>query len=338
MKSKLITLIIIGLATWLAIFIGGSVFPLLGTAISAILIGMIIRHTPFIYSLLDKAANKFITSYVLKGGIVLLGFTMSIQILNKVGVILIVVMAAVILGSITTSILVNKGVKANSKLSLLIGLGTSICGGSAIVASAPIMEAEDEDVAVAITTMFVFSMTALVVLPIIGNMFSFSDQFYGIVAGLAVNDTPSVLATSFSWSDEAGEIATLVKVAKTLFIIPITLGLVFIKFYQQKKNNSLNNHSQKVGITWSQTKSIIPMFVVYFTLAFVVASVVSIPADITGLIKDASKLMFTFALVAIGLGVHVKQIKKAGIKPILIGAACSLVVITISVVSLMVFY
>ena len=337
MKSKLITLIIIGLSTWLATFIGGSVFPLLGTAISAILIGMIIRHTPFIYNLLDKATNKFITSYVLKGGIVLLGFTMSIQILNKVGIILIVVMAAVILGSITTSILVNKGVKANSKLSLLIGLGTSICGGSAIVASAPIMDAEDEDVAVAITTMFVFSMTALVVLPIVGKMFGFSDQFYGIVAGLAVNDTPSVLATSFSWSDEAGEIATLVKVAKTLFIIPITLGLVYLKFYQQRKN-SLNNHSQKVGITWSQTKSIIPMFVVYFTLAFIVASVVSIPADITSLIKDASKLMFTFALVAIGLGVHVKQIKKAGIKPILIGAACSLVVITISVVSVMVLY
>ena len=231
-----------------------------------------------------------------------------------------------------------KGVKANSKLSLLIGLGTSICGGSAIVASAPIIDAEDEDVAVAITTMFVFSMTALVVLPIVGKTFGFSDQFYGIVAGLAVNDTPSVLATSFSWSDEAGEIATLVKVAKTLFIIPITLGLVFLKFYQQRKNNLLNNDFQKVGITWSQTKSIIPMFVVYFTLAFIVASVVSIPADITGLIKDTSKLMFTFALVAIGLGVHVKQIIKAGIKPILIGAACSFVVIAISVVSVMVFY
>ena len=337
MKNKLITLIIIGLATWLATYIGGSVFPLLGTAISAILIGMIIRHTPFLYNLLDKATNKFITSYVLKGGIVLLGFTMSMQVLNKVGIILIVVMAAVILGSYT-SILVNKGVKANSKLSLLIGLGTSICGGSAIVASAPIMDAEDEDVAVAITTMFVFSMTALVVLPIVGKTLGFSDQFYGIVAGLAVNDTPSVLATSFSWSDEAGEIATLVKVAKTLFIIPITLGLVFLKFYQQRKNNSLNNDYQKVGITWSQTKSIIPMFVVYFTLAFIVASVVSIPADITSLIKDTSKLMFTFALVAIGLGVHVKQIKKAGIKPILIGAACSLVVITISVVSVMVLY
>ena len=338
MKSKLITLIIIGLSTWLATFIGGSVFPLLGTAISAILIGMIIRHIPPIYNLIDKATNKFITSYVLKGGIVLLGFTMSIQILNKVGIILAVVMAAVILGSISTSILVNKGVKANSKLSLLIGLGTSICGGSAIVAAAPIMDAEDEDVAVSITTMFVFSMVCLVILPIIGKTFGFSDQFYGIVAGLAVNDTPSVLATSFSWSDEAGEIATIVKVAKTLFIIPITLGLVYIKFQQQRKN-SVNNYTEKVGIiSGSQIKSIIPMFVVYFTLAFIVASVVSIPAEITSVIKDASKLMFTFALVAIGLGVHVNQIKKAGIKPILIGAACSFVVITISVVSIMVIY
>src|SRR5690606_34751788 len=114
-----------------------------GTAISAILIGMVIRHIPAIYDRMDKATNKFITSYVLKGGIVLLGFTMSIRVLNQVGIILIVAMTAVIIGSILTSIIVNKGVKANSKLSLLIGLGTSICGGSAIVASAPIMDAED---------------------------------------------------------------------------------------------------------------------------------------------------------------------------------------------------
>ena len=129
---------------------------------------------------------------------------MSIQVLNKVGIILIAIMAAVIVGSILTSFLVNKGLKANSKLSLLIGLGTSICGGSAIVAAAPIMEAEDEDVAVSITTMFVYSMIALLLLPIVGKIFNFSDQYYGIIAGLAVNDTPSVLATSFSWSDEAG--------------------------------------------------------------------------------------------------------------------------------------
>ena len=199
------------------------------------------------------------------------------------------------------------------------------------------MEAENKDVACAITTMFVFSMTALIVLPILGNMFGFSDQAYGIIAGLSVNDTPSVLATAFSWSDEAGEIATLVKVAKTLFIIPITLGLVLIKFNQERKN-SVGNTSQKMGFSWAQFKAIVPMFVIYFTLAFIIASIVAIPAEVTTFIKDFSKLMFAFALVAIGLGVHVKEIKEAGIKPILIGAACSFVVIGVSIAGVMLFY
>ena len=218
----------------------------------------------------------------------------------------------------------------------MIGLGTSICGGSAIVAAAPIMDAEDEDVAVSITTMFVFSMVALVVLPIVGKTFGFSDQFYGIVAGLAVNDTPSVLATSFSWSDNRRNSYTC-KGSKNIIHYSHHPWSCFIKLHQQRKN-SVNNYFEKVGIIWSQIKSIIPMFVVYFTLAFIVASVVAIPAEITSLIKDTSKLMFTFALVAIGLGVHVKQIKKAGIKPILIGAAGSFVVIGISVASVMVLY
>ncbi len=151
-----------------------------------------------------------------------------------------------------------------------------------------------------------------------------------------MNDTPSVLATSFSWSDEAGEIATTSKGSKNFIHYSNHPWSCFLKLNQQKKNG-VNNHSQKVGIiSGSQLKSIIPMFVIYFTLAFIFASVVSIPAEVTGMIKDASKLIFTFALVAIGLGVHVNQIKKAGIKPILIGAACSLVVLAISISSVMI--
>ena len=113
MKSKIITLILIGLSTWLALFIGGDVFPLLGSAISAILIGMVLRHIPAIYNLMDKGTIHFITSYVLKGGIVLLGFTMSVQILGEVGLILIVIMMALIAGSILTSFFINRGIKAN---------------------------------------------------------------------------------------------------------------------------------------------------------------------------------------------------------------------------------
>lgn len=336
MKNKLLTIIILGVATWLALYIGGTVFPLLGTAISAILIGAIIRHTP-LYRMLDDGIVGFISSYLLKTGIVLLGFTLSVRILNQVGIVVLLAMVAVIVGSIVTSILVNKGVKANNKLSLLIGIGTSICGGSAIAASAPIIEAEDEDVAVAITTMFVYSMVWLLLLPILGKLFNFTDQIYGIVAGLAVNDTPSVVATSFSWSDEAGSIATIVKLVKTLFIVPITIGLVYIKLHNQRKN-AVNNQAGKAGIDWNQIKKITPVFVVYFVIAFLIASIVPLPVAFTNFISKVSKLFFTIALVTIGLGVHVSQIKKAGLKPILIGAACSFAVITISIVLITAFY
>ena len=127
------------------------------------------------------------------------------------------------------------------------------------------------------------------------------------------------------------------KLVKTLFIVPITLGLVYLKFYQQRKN-SLNNHLKKWQLPGVKLKSIIPMFVVYFMLAFIFASVVPLPDDLTSVIRNTSKLLFTIALVTIGLGVHIKQIKKAGIKPIIIGAACSFAVVSISVASIMVFY
>lgn len=263
MKNKLFTLIILGVSTWLALFIGGSV-PLLGTSIVAILIGAIIRHTP-IYEMLDSSITRFVSSYLLKAGIVLLGFTLSLRILNDVGISVLAILISVIIVSISISILVNKGLKANSKLSLLIGIGTSICGGSAIVATAPIIEAEDEDIAVSVTTMFIYSMLALLILPTIGKLFGFTDQMYGVLSGAAVNDTASVVATSFGWSDEAGSIATVVKLVRTLFLVPVTIGIIYYKYYQQRKK-SLNNHTEKVAINWSQIKSIIPMFVVFLFL------------------------------------------------------------------------
>ena len=335
MKNKLLTVLVLGLATWLAFLIGGSI-PLLGTSISAILIGAMIRHTP-LYDILDKKVIKFISSYLLKTGIVLLGFTLSLRILNEVGIHVLVIMAVVIFVSIMASIFVNKGLKVNNKLSLLIGIGTSICGGSAIVAAAPIMEAEDEDIAVSVTTMFIFSMVALLILPTVGTVFSFSDQVYGILAGVAVNDTASVVATAFSWSDAAGNIATVVKLVRTLFIVPVTIGLIYYQ-YRQTRKNSLANGSGKVAIDWQQIKSTVPVFVVFFVLAVIFASIVSIPAAITSLISQTSKLLMTIALISIGLGVHIDQIKKAGIKPVILGAASWFAVLGVSVALILVFY
>lgn len=334
-KNKVLTLLTLAISTWLALFIGGQI-PLLGTSISAILIGAIIRHTPF-FELLDKTITKFVSSYLLKTGIVLLGFTLSLRILNEVGLNILVIITAVIIVSILTSVFVNKGLKVNDKLALLIGIGTSICGGSAIVAAAPILEVEDEDIAVSVTTMFIYSMLALLILPTLGVLFNFTNQLYGILAGVAVNDTASVVATAFDWHTEAGNIATVVKLVRTLFIVPVTIGVIYYKYLQNTKEN-ITMGTKKIKIDWKQIKSTIPMFVVFFVAAVLVASVISLPTSLTSTLSQISKLLMTVALITIGLGVHIKQIQKAGIKPIILGAACWLSVVTISMVLIILMY
>lgn len=335
MKKTFLTAIIIASATWLALTIGGSI-PLLGTSISAILIGAMIRHTP-LYDMLDKTIIKYISSYFLKTGIVLLGFTLSLRILNEVGASVLIIIVGVILTSLVTSMLVNKGLKVNKKLSLLIGIGTSICGGSAIVAAAPIIEADDEDIAVAVTTMFIYSMLALLIMPIFGTLFNFTDSQYGILAGVAVNDTASVVAAAFDWSDAAGNIATVVKLVRTLFIVPVTLGLIYFK-YSETRKRSMASVNGKVAIDWKQIKSTIPVFVVLFVLAVFFASVIPIPTAITSVLSQTSKLFMTIALISIGLGVHFNQIKKAGIKPIILGATSWFAVLGVSIALISIFY
>lgn len=322
--KKILTSLFLLFSMWLAMQIG-STFPLIGNSIAAILIGSIIRHTP-LFEKLDKSITKFVSKYMLKTGIVLLGFTLSLRVVGQVGPSVLIVLAGEITASILTAILVNKLLKVNNKLALLLGIGTSICGGAAIVASAPILEAEDEDVAVSITTMFIFSILALFILPVIGKTLGYTDQLYGILAGSAVNDTASVVATSFEWSDAAGKFATVVKLVRTLFLVPVTLGVIMYKFKTTSKSSS---ESKKID--WKQIVSIIPVFVVLFVGAVAIASVFSIPKDVTSVISKVSKYFMTIALVTIGLGVHVRQIKEAGIKPVLLGGLCWSAVLAVSI-------
>lgn len=327
------TIIMLIIANWAALTIGGSI-PLLGTSIAAILLGAIIRHTP-LYSYFDSKIIKFVSKYFLKTGIVLLGFTLSLRILGQVGWEVLIILVSVVVISLLTSLILSKLLKVDFSLGLLLGIGTSICGGSAIAATAPILEAEDEEIAVSITTMFIYSMLALLVLPTLGRALSFSDQLYGILAGAAVNDTASVVAAAFAWSDEAGSIATIVKLVRTLLIVPMTVGLIYFKFAKQRKVTQSVNQP---AVSWEQVKANIPLFVVFFVLAVAFASLVTIPTEVTSLISRSSKLFMTMALFVIGLGVHIDQIKKAGLKPIVLGAVTWTAVLVTSIGLLNILY
>lgn len=317
-KRNILTIVLLVISTWAALKIGQAV-PLLGNSIAAILIGAIIRHTP-LYDLLEKKITGFVSSYFLKTGIVLLGFTLSLRILSEVGPGVLVLLGVGVIVSIGLSVILGKLFKVESILALLIGIGTSICGGSAIVATAPLMEADEKDIAVSVTTMLIYSMMALILLPTIGTLLNHTDQMYGMFAGAAVNDTASVVATAFDWSDAAGGFATITKLTRTLYIVPVTLGVIALKFKKEAASSTASG--EKFKISFKQIIGLIPMFVVLFVGAVIFATIFTIPADILSSISSISKIFMTIALVTIGLGVHVKEIKDAGLRPVLIGGLC----------------
>lgn len=315
--NSLLTIAILVLSTWAALRIGQAV-PLLGNSIAAILIGAIIRHTP-LYDQLEKKITRFVSSYFLKTGIVLLGFTLSLRIISEVGPGVLILLTSGVVISIVFSVIVGKVFNVNSDLAMLIGIGTSICGGSAIMATAPLTDAEEKDIAVSITTMLIYSLMALILLPTLGVLLGYTDQMYGVFAGSAVNDTASVVATAFDWSDSAGGFATVTKLTRTLYIVPVTLGVIVKKF---KKETAKSSSGKKMTISFKQIIRLIPMFVVLFVGAVLLATVFNIPGNILGGINSTSKIFMTLALVTIGLGVHVREIKEAGMKPVLIGGIC----------------
>lgn len=184
--------------------------------------------------------------------------------------------------------------------------------------------------------MFIYSVVALFVLPSIGKLLNYNDQMYGILAGAAVNDTASVVATSSSWSEEALKIGAVVKLVRTLFIVPVTLGVIAYKIRNTSSNNKTKNKENNKGV--KQIISLVPGFVVLFILAVLLATFVNISPKISYYIKTISSYMMTLALVVIGLGVHINDIKKAGLKPVILAGISWISVLGLTIVLIGILY
>ena len=206
-----------------------------------------------------------------------------------------------------------------------MGVGSSICGGSAIAATAPVIEASDEEVAQSISVIFLFNVLAALIFPTLGAMLGLSNEGFGLFAGTAINDTSSVTAAATAWDGIHGsntlESAAIVKMTRTLAIIPITLILAIWR--GKKAKNS-------AGSTFSLKKSF-PFFVLFFVLASVVTTVFRLPVSVTDPLKELSKFLIVMAMAAIGLNTNIVKLVKTGGKPIFTGFCCWL---GISLVSL----
>lgn len=310
-----------------------SLLPIhiIGSAVIAMFIGMILNH--FLKDVkIFKAGLKFTSKKILKLAIILLGLSLNIKTILNVGKMSLVVMIFTLLTCFGGGYFIGRALGLNWKLSNLISAGTGICGGSAIAAIAPTIDADDNDVAYAMSATFLFDMAMIVLFPIMGMALNMSDQAFGIWAGTAVNDTSSVVATGYAFSEAAGDFATMVKLTRTLAIIPTVVIFAFIQLRLKKKEalaNSENGDEIKANFKISK---IFPWFILGFLAMSIVASIFTIPQEVVSSTKSISKFLMVCALSAIGLNTSFSSMKKAGIRPMLHGFIISALVVIVALV------
>ena len=285
---------------------------LLGASIIALFMGTVINS--FFHPKWIKPALKFTSKRILKVAIILLGASLSINTIMSVGKMTFFVMIFTFAMCFGAGFFIRKLFGLNWKLSNLISAGTGICGGSAVAAIAPVIDAEDKDIAFAMSSTFLFDMVMVALYPIMGRALGMTDIAYGIWAGTSVNDTASVVASGYAFSEIAGDFATMVKLTRTIAIIPTVLVFAFIGTRMKKKELQAEGGSKKVNIF-----KIVPWFIGGFLLLAILNSVGVIPVALSQALKGISKLLMVTALAAIGLGTSITDFKKAGLSPMFYG-------------------
>ena len=284
---------------------------LLGASIIALFMGTIINS--FFHPAWMRPALKFAPKKILKAAIVLLGASLSIRTIMSVGQMTFFVMIFTFAMCFGGGYFIRKLFGLNWKLSNLISAGTGICGGSAVAAIAPVIDADDKDIAFAMSSTFLFDMVMIALYPLMGKALGMTDIAYGIWAGTSVNDTASVVASGYAFSEAAGDFATMVKLTRTIAIIPTVLVFAWIGVRMKKKEMQATG-GKKVNMV-----KIIPWFIGGFLLLAVLNSVGFIPVAASGVMKNTSKFLMVTALAAIGLSTSITDFKKAGLKPMFYG-------------------
>lgn len=297
---------LIAVPAWLI----GKAIPIIGSPVLGILFGMILAFwkRP---EVLDDGI-KYTSKKLLQYSIILLGFDMNLYNVFKVGKQTLILMMFTLTAAFLTAYVVGKLLKIDGNTATLIGVGSAICGGSAIAAAAPVIHADDEEVAHSISTIFLFNVIAAFLFPFLGHALGMSDQSFGLWAGTAVNDTSSVVAAGYSFSNAAGNLAVIVKLTRTLMIVPVTLVLAL---YTSKK--SAGNKKGSYDLV-----KIFPWFVLGFLAASIINTFLVMPAGMSSFLAQAGKFVIVMAMASIGLNTNIVKLVKNGSRPIILGFLC----------------
>lgn len=291
----------------------GKLAPIIGAPVFGIIIGIIINNFIGKAECTVEGVN-FTSKKILQWSIIVLGGGLSLTQVRKTGLESLSVTFFTIITAFITAYVVGKFLKISDKLRTLIGVGTAICGGSAIAAISPIIEADDMEIAYSISTIFLFNIIAVLIFPPLGHLLGFSDKAFGLWAGTAINDTSSVVAAGYAFSNAAGKYATIVKLTRATMIIPISIIFAFITAYKKKKQAE----KQKGKVNYS-FKKIFPWFILWFLVASLLNTMGLFKGNTVHYINELGKFLIVMALSAVGLSSNFKKMIKAGLKPILLG-------------------
>ncbi|WP_010245031.1 YeiH family protein [Acetivibrio cellulolyticus] len=291
----------------------GKLAPIIGGPVFGIVLGILISSI-WGKPKTTKQGLTFASKKILQWSIIALGGGLSLTQVYKVGVSSLYVMIFTLTTAFITAYGIGKLMRIPIKLTSLIGMGTAICGGSAIAAISPIIEAEDEEIAYSISTVFIFNVIAVLIFPPLGHLLGLTDNAFGLFAGTAINDTSSVVAAGYAFSNAAGAYATIVKLTRTTMIIPISL--IFAAVVSIQKKREANKRGGEVNYSF---KKIFPWFIVWFLAASLLNTVGVINGQMAGFITEVGKFFIVVALAAIGLNSDLKQMLRTGFKPMLLG-------------------
>jgi uncharacterized integral membrane protein (TIGR00698 family) len=307
----------------------------------AIVLGMVVRNTVGLPAVCAAGVRYCVTS-LMALGIVLMGAKLNFFDVMRTSATALVASVLCVAAALGGTVWLCRRVGVGEKLGLLVGVGTAICGGTAIAVVAPVIEAEEHETALAIATVTLFGMAAVFVLPVLGGALGMSQVDFGVWAGTSVHATPQVVATGFAYGPQAGDVATIVKLVRVLLLAPVAVGLGV--WYARAQRRREIAHVTKIGAL----RTLVPPFILGF-LALALASTLhllpdftlhlqasflwdrqEVPVAIAKLATAASTFVLTLAMAGVGLGVHLRGLARTGLGALYVGLAASVLLAALS--------
>ncbi|MFJ4222289.1 YeiH family protein [Curtobacterium luteum] len=300
----------------------GTLVPVVGGPVPAVVLGALLgwlvrRRTDGGLGLLAPGV-KFASSRVLQAAVVLLGAQLSIGAVLRIGAETLPVMLTTLVVCLVGAWLIGRALRVSSTLRTLIGVGTGICGASAIAAVTPVVGAVGADVAYAMSTIFLCNIAAVFLFPLLGHALGLSQHAFGVFAGTAVNDTSSVVATATVYGRQATDTAVVVKLVRTLMIIPIVVGLAGLEARRtaRAQATSVDGAGRAGGV---RVFRLVPWFLIGFLVVVLLRTVGVLPSAAAPGFATVATFLITVALGAIGVSTDFGALRRAGFRPMLLG-------------------